>query len=57
VAPHGGEHLRAGAVFGGEKGHNVNEDVVREAADTVGKALALFLFLPPPLGSGDHPHG
>ena len=54
MAPAGGEHLRAGAFFGGEKGDDVDEDVVGEAADTVPEAL---LLQPPLLGSRDHPHG
>ena len=55
VAPAGGEQLRTGAVFGGEKGHDVSEDAIGEAADPVGEEI--FLFQPPLLGSGDHPHG
>ena len=45
VAPAGGEHLRAGAVVGREKGDDVAEDAVREVADPVGQEL--FLFQPP----------
>jgi hypothetical protein len=51
VAPPGGEDLRAGAVFGGEKGHNVAEDVVGEAADPVDLSRSPFL------GSREDTHG
>ena len=52
------EDLGAGAVFGGEEGDDVAEDVVRKAADPVGDGEALFLlFQPPLLGSREHPHG
>jgi len=47
AAPAGGEHLRAGAGFGGEEGDDVAEDAVGEAADPVGEAL----FQPPLLRS------
>jgi hypothetical protein len=47
----GGEDLRAGAVFGGEKGDDVAEDVVGEAADLVNLSRSPFL------GSREDPHG
>jgi len=53
VAPAGGEHLRAGAVFGGEKRDDVAENAVGEDADPIGEAL----FQPLLLRSGEHPHG
>ena len=43
MAPPGGEQLRAGAVFGGEKGHDVAQDAIGEAADPVN--LSRFHFL------------
>jgi hypothetical protein len=57
VALAGGEHLRAGAVVGREKGDDVAEDAVREAADAVFIFLLFFLQSSPPLGSGDHRNG
>jgi hypothetical protein len=57
VAPAGGEHLRAGAVVGREKGDDVAKNAVREAADAVSIFLLFFLQSSPPLGSGDHRHG
>lgn len=56
VAPAGGEDLRAAAVSGGEKGDDVADDGVREAADLVLEALFIFFQSSPPLGSGDHRH-
>ena len=53
-------HLRfstitQGSDVGGEKGDDVAEDAIGEAADPVGESL--LLFQPPLLGSGDHSHG